>query len=97
MKYLTALLNSKLCCYQLFENAPKTGMGDLIISVQALEPLLVYYPTDEQEQQIEYLVNQILKKKQSGKSTADLQLEIDRLVYKLYDLTEAEIGVIEGK
>ena len=26
MKYLTALLNSKLCSYKLFENAPKTGM-----------------------------------------------------------------------
>jgi len=29
IKYLTALLNSKLCIYQLFESAPRTGTGDL--------------------------------------------------------------------
>jgi len=60
IKYLTALLNSKLCQYQLFETAPKTGMGDLIISVQALEPLLVYYPTDGEQKPFEILIDYLL-------------------------------------
>lgn len=38
IKYLTALLNSKLIKYMLTEYAPRTGMGDLLISVQALDP-----------------------------------------------------------
>lgn len=97
MKYLTALLNSKLTHYQLFENSPRTGMGDLIISVQALEPLLIYYPTEKEEIQIETLVNQILIDKKDGKDTATLEAEIDRLVYELYELTEAEIAIVEGK
>jgi methylase of polypeptide subunit release factors len=60
IKYLTAYLNSKLAQYQLFKSAPKTGMGDLIISVQALNPLLVYYPNEQQENQFNKLVDYII-------------------------------------
>lgn len=95
IKYLTALLNSKLCNYQLFESAPKTGMGDLIISVQALEPLLVYYPTDKEQKQIEKLVDDILKKKKANQDTTSLEKEIDVLVYKLYELTYDEVKIID--
>lgn len=95
IKYLTALLNSKLCNYQLFESAPKTGMGDLIISVQALEPLLVYYPTDKEQKQIEKLVDEILKKKKANHDTTSLEKEIDVLVYHLYELTYDEVKIID--
>jgi hypothetical protein len=95
IKYLTGLLNSKLCNYQLFENALKTGMGDLIISVQALEPLLVYYPTEPEQQKIETLVDEIISLKKSGKDTTALECEIDLMVYKLYGLTYDEVKVVE--
>jgi hypothetical protein len=97
IKYLTALLNSKLSNYQLFQKAPKTGMGDLIISVQALEPLLVYYPTDKEEKRIEKLVDEILKKKKSNHDTTSLEKEIDVLVYKLYELNYEEAKIIDPK
>jgi hypothetical protein len=96
IKYLTALLNSKLCNYQLFESAPKTGMGDLIISVQALEPLLVYYPTDKEQEQIEELVDKILSLKQHHQDTTALEREIDVLVFKLYELSYDEVKVIDA-
>ena len=95
VKYLTALLNSKLCNYQLFETAPRTGMGDLIISVQALEPLLVYYPTDKEQKKIETIVDEILKRKKSNQDTTALEREIDVLVYRLYDLTYNEVKTID--
>jgi len=95
IKYLTALLNSKLCNYQLFENAPKTGMGDLIISVQALEPLLVYYPTDTEQTQIEKLVDKIIENKRANLDTTELEREIDVLVYKLYELTYDEVKIVD--
>ncbi|MEP7269803.1 MAG: Eco57I restriction-modification methylase domain-containing protein, partial [Saprospiraceae bacterium] len=91
IKYLTALLNSKLCQYQLFESSPKTGMGDLIISVQALEPLLVYYPNDEEQKQIETLVNKILELKKEKLPTINFENKIDALVFHLYKLTESEM------
>lgn len=97
IKYLTGLLNSKLCNYQLFETAPRTGMGDLIISVQALEPLLVYYPTDKEQKRIEKIVDEILKRKKSNKDTKELEKEIDVLVYKFYELTYEEVKIIDSE
>ena len=70
-------------------------MGDLIISVQALEPLLVHYPTEKEQTQIEKLVDEILIKKQQNQDTTELEKEIDVMVYKLYELTYAEVKVID--
>ena len=99
IKYLTGLLNSKLCHYQLFETSPKTGMGDLIISVQALEPLLVHYPSEKEEKSIVTLVDKILETKKSNPltDTTALESEVDVMVYQLYGLTDEEIAIVEGK
>ena len=49
-------------------------------------------------QQIETLVDQILaaKKQNPSADTTRWEREIDTLVYKLYDLTDEEIQVVEG-
>ena len=105
IKYLVAFLNSKLSKYQLFESAPRTGMGDLIISVQALEPLFVYYPTSKEEKLFTQIIDQILsiikhtdytQNLQNQAKVKKLEKEIDQLVYKLYDLTPEEIKIVEG-
>ncbi len=95
IKYLTALLNSKLCQYQLFEKAPKTGMGDLIISVQALEPVLVYYPEEDEQKKIERIVDKIIEKKKLNQDTTALENEIDIMIYKLYNLTYEEVEIVD--
>ena len=48
--------------------------------------------------QIITLVDQILsaKKQNPEADTSQLKKQIDQLVYKLYDLTEEEIKIIEG-
>ena len=48
--------------------------------------------------QIESLVHKILaaKKGNPQTDTSEWEREIDLLVYKLYDLTEEEIRVVEG-
>ena len=66
-------------------------MGDLIISVQALEPLLVYYPSEKEEKQIEKLVNKILELKKEKLPTSNYENKIDALVFRLYKLTESEM------
>jgi len=49
--------------------------------------------------QIEGLVDKILTARKSNPhaDTSHLEKEIDALVYLLYELTEAEIRIIEGK
>jgi len=100
IKYLTAVLNSKLLNYQILKTAPRTGMGDVIISIQAIGPLPVPVITDANlpiVQQIEVLVTEIrtTKEKGSDADTSAKEAEIDKLVYKLYGLTEDEIAIVE--
>ena len=94
IKYLTAVLNSKAGLYQLFKTSPQTGTGDQIISVQALEPLLVHYPSNEVEAKFNLMVDYILFIKKS-KETLFQYLSnehiseffeeiIDMMVYELY-------------
>ena len=101
VKFLTAVLNSRVSHYQLFDLAPKTGTGDLIVSVQALEPLLVPPITKANEHlvaEIENKVDKIIAAKHADQNsdTSNLEDEIDKLVYELYNLTEDEIAIVEG-
>ena len=100
VKFLTAVLNSRVSHYQLFDLAPKTGTGDLIVSVQALEPLLVPPITDANRplvNQIEKLVDEIIVAKTAtpDADVTSLENEIDRMVYSLYMLTAKEIAIVE--
>ena len=42
------------------------------------------------------LATEILESKQKGEDTSTLELEVDQLVYQLYDLTEEEIKIVEN-
>jgi hypothetical protein len=43
------------------------------------------------------LVDKILQAKNNGKDTATLEADIDARVYKLYNLTDNEIKIIEAQ
>ena len=98
IKYLTAFLNSKMAAY-LLKDSPRTGTGDLLVSVQAMEPLRVAKPTEVEESAVVKLLDRILsaKKADPNADTSALEAEIDQLVYKLYDLTPEEIAIVEGR
>ena len=101
VKFLTAVLNSRVAHYQLFNLAPKTGTGDLIVSVQALEPILVPPITESNQElvtQIENQVDNIITTKHTDPKAniSAYEKKINKLVYTLYDLTEDEIAIVEG-
>lgn len=108
IKYLTAVLNSKTGLYQLFKTSPQTGTGDQIISVQALEPMLVPYPDDKTESTFNKLVDYILfirKEKEpvfESQSNEDLSFRfeeiIDMMVYEIYfeeEMKAKELNVLQ--
>jgi type I restriction-modification system DNA methylase subunit len=102
LKYICAFMNSQMGNRLLFDKAPKTGTGDIIVSVQALEPLLIPPITAENKTiaiKIEGLVDQILaaKKKDSNADTSALEKEIDKMAYALYGLSPEEIEIVKGK
>lgn len=98
LKYLLAILNSRVSEWYFNLIGTTTGMGTNRWKKYKIELLPVKEPTEDQENQIEALVDKILsiKKQNPSAITSNLEAQIDQLVYQLYDLTEEEIAIIEN-
>jgi hypothetical protein len=96
---ICAILNSKLGNWILLENAPKTGTGDIIASVQAIEPIRMPEITNDNAalyNQLKALTKGIIDTQKTGlPDTSVMDNEINQIVYKLYGLTSEEIKFIE--
>ena len=82
--FLVCVLNSKMGHY-LLQNAPKTGTGDLLISVQAIEPLQIPQPASSEEEALVSLL--------SNTTEIDEQ-KIDNIIFTMYGLNDCEIDFI---
>ena len=87
MAYLCCILNSLMGHY-MFKDSPKTGTGDLLVSVQAIEPILIPMNKD-MECLFENLLEEVLEHR-----SEETEKKINRLAFKLYDLSPAEINYI---
>jgi type II restriction/modification system DNA methylase subunit YeeA len=98
LKYLLAILNSKLSEWYFNQISTTTGMGTNRWKKYKIEMLPIKEPTETEELLLEKIVNQILTAKKSDPKadTTTLETEIDQLVYQLYELTTEEIKIIEG-
>jgi len=95
MKYLTAILNSKLTKFWLYHMGKIQGNLFQIDTDPLIETPIPKIPGEEQRPFVG-LVDVILKKKEKGEDTTAEEAEIDKLVYKLYALTDEEIVIIES-
>jgi type II restriction/modification system DNA methylase subunit YeeA len=97
LKYLLAILNSKLSEWYFNQISTTTGMGTNRWKKYKIEMLPIKEPTETEELLLEKIVNQILTAKRSDPKadTTALETEIDQLVYQLYELTAEEIKIIE--
>ncbi|ECO3447141.1 class I SAM-dependent DNA methyltransferase [Campylobacter coli] len=101
VKYLTAILNSKLVAFWLKHKGKMQGNNYQIDK----EPLLNIPIVDTNSKnkkiadELINLVDEILKAKEQDKNanTSPLEEKINNMVYKIYNLTEEEIKTIEGK
>ena len=82
--YICCVLNSKVGHY-LLKDAPKTGTGDLLISVQAVEPVKIPIPDETTKS----LLNQRLSILINGESQ-EVEREVDELICDLYNLSTNE-------
>ncbi|MEM1724846.1 MAG: TaqI-like C-terminal specificity domain-containing protein, partial [Thermoplasmata archaeon] len=109
LRYILALLNSKLLNYYYRVISLEFGrtLAQIDIDTVELLPIPPLSPQNEPiVEELVSLVSQILSHTQSKNYLSDpqkqaevkeLEKEIDRLVYKLYGLTEAEIKTIEDR
>ena len=87
--YLVAVLNTSMGNY-LLKDSPKTGTGDLIISVQALEPARVPLLKEEDQQPYVMLLQSILNCIENNEDFSVYEKQLESLVYDAYGLNEAE-------
>ncbi|MCF8305762.1 MAG: Eco57I restriction-modification methylase domain-containing protein [Ignavibacteriales bacterium] len=94
--FILGILNSKLTTYyyeQLY-GSTKIGGGYIDLKGNQIENLPIPKISKHEQQSISLIVKEIIKKPNANSSK--LEKQIDDLVYKLYDLTEEEIKIIEG-
>lgn len=98
MKYLLALLNSKLYYLWLFHKGKKKGDYLELIGTPLKEIPIKLIPVKHQKS-FAKIITKILSAKQSNSqnNTSKLESIIDRMVYKLYNLTEEEVAIVEEK
>lgn len=92
LKYITALLNSKLMYFYMQERLKHTG--DLLqIDKNQFMKIPLYAPKETTN--FDRIVDKIIEYKKNNINTSKLECLIDKKIYKLYGLTEDDINIIE--
>ena len=96
LKYILAVLNSKLLEFLILNLVITLGSGSLGLQKAFIENIPI--PKISEEKQISFIeiVDKIMEKKKLGENTQELEDKIDIMVYKLYDLTIDEIKIIDS-
>ena len=89
IKYLVAFLNSSVGNY-LLQDSPKTGTGDLLVSVQAINPIFVPIPEKLFEDKIITLVESLIQN-----FDTNIENKINCCFYNLLDFSPTEIEFVE--
>ena len=89
IEFICCVLNSPMGHY-LLKDAPKTGTGDLLVSVQAIEPIQIPQVGLETNSEFKKLLESLIKT-----DSPSNEKEISRKVFKLYDLSFDEQSYIE--
>jgi len=93
LKYILGVFNSSLINFWYRCHFPNVNInpGDF-------RQIPICQASDDKQQPIIQLVEQITEVKGSNPNadTSMIELEIDQLIYKLYDLTPKEIGIVES-
>ncbi len=104
LKYILALLNSKLYYIWLYYRGKRKGENLELIAKPLSEIPIKKILKDEQNPFIEFVDKIVsitkdedyLKNPSKQAKVKEYELQIDQLIYKLYELTEDEIKIIEN-
>lgn len=97
LKYILALLNSKLYYFWLYHKGKRKG-ENLELTQTPLSEIPIKDISLKEQGVFVDLVDKILKAKAENPTAkiSNLEKEIDELVYGLYDLSEEEKKIIKG-
>lgn len=94
-EFVLGTLNSKVIEYFYSHISTKIQQGYLRFFKPYMEQLPIPTPSSDLRTDIESVVHQLLAVRGKGPRVDELEAELNRLVYQAYDLTPAEIVLIE--
>lgn len=98
-KFALAVLNSKLTNFVYKNLTQEEGRGFAEVKPKNIRKLFIPKLCEIDQKPFIDLADQILtlKKENPHANTSELEAAIDELVYKLYDLSDEEIKIVEGE
>lgn len=96
LKYLLAILNSKLINFCYVYKNPQIGKIFPEIKPSVIKELPIKNVHNEISHLLIGIVDQIFLYNKQNQATTALEQQIDTLVYQLYDLTPHEIAIVEN-
>ena len=97
LKFILALINSNVLNYYFQYLNPETGEALAEVKKETVEKLPIRKAKDQKP--FIHIVDKILslKEKNPEANTKKLEKHLNEMVYKLYELTDEEIKIVEGK
>ena len=96
LKYILALLNSKLFYVWLYRRGKRKGVN-LELYQRPLEDIPIFLEVNKETQQLFVdVVDAILQHRRNNENCSDLEGVVNKMVYELYGLTDEQITAIEG-
>jgi hypothetical protein len=98
VKYILGVMNSKYHAFLYNKLVNESGRVFPQVKLTHVKKLPLFVASSEQQAPIVKLVDEILavKSRDINANTDELEREIDRLIYQLYDLTPDEIEIVEA-
>ena len=97
LRYVLALLNSKLLDFRYRSIGKQTGNGVFEYFENQISKLPIPTIDVMLQQPFIEITDAIIFLKKQNQDTTDLEAQIDQMVYELYRLSEEEIAVVEGR
>lgn len=94
MLFLLGILNSKLVAFWL-KNMGKIQGNIYQVDKEPLVNIPITIPSEETKKEIVNLTKEIIEKKRNNEKTSSLESSLDAVVYKLYNLSQEDIDIIE--
>ncbi len=94
--YLVGILNTKLCDYYIKSLGVTRNGGYFEYKPMYIKELPIPFLQDEVKMQIHELVKMIHINKNKLENTESIEMDLDRLIYKCYNLSQSEIEFIES-
>lgn len=95
IKFILALLNSRLFQYYFIKVGEYTAGGAYVLKKTSVEKFIIPSIEEKKQKALVKLVDAVLAKKEKGEDTQTEENKIDELVYEIFELSPSERAIVK--